>query len=49
MVLSEVVRQLNLPSIDEVEMLLLAQAEVLAGKAMSHSIAGQRHGSLASR
>ncbi len=35
-VLSEVARQLNLPSIDEIEMLLFAQAEILAQKAMSH-------------
>jgi hypothetical protein len=35
-VLSEVVRQLNLASIDEIEMLLFAQAELLARRAMSH-------------
>jgi hypothetical protein len=35
-VLTEVAQQLDLPAIDEIEMLLFAQAEDLAFQAMSH-------------
>ena len=41
-VLAEVAQQLDLPAIDQIEMLLFAQAEDLAHRAMSHPSASEK-------